>query len=405
MLKINIQSIIKISLLLAIIISYNFDLNNSLNKYFIVFEDIFYFIFFIGSLICYFKSKILAKLFEEKTELLFIIILIFIQLIFLDKNSYKNDIKLIIYTLPLIFLSNFKDLKDIINLNFILNIFKFFLITTFVLIFFELGIYHFYQKTLIELIFRVANDGILINSNIDLNIIKEDFNQNKSKFFDINSSKERLGFRPELFLSNPITIFINFLLASMFILFYKKRNILKIFISTLIIAILCKTRLIMVVPLLYLNNFSINMKRLRLALLFIFIILLIYYFLMYKFNILNNFKIEKIYNSRITFYIQYFSQFKITDLIFPNNSIYFFNEEGNITGPHSDFIYLSINYGLMFAIYFYFIIYRVLKKLGILLAIILLISLINGLIFSSFFWIFLYLFSIHVSFNNYSHNK
>ena len=63
MLKINIQSIIKISLLLAIIISYNFDLNNSLNKYFIVFEDIFYFIFFIGSLICYFKSKILAKLF------------------------------------------------------------------------------------------------------------------------------------------------------------------------------------------------------------------------------------------------------------------------------------------------------------------------------------------------------
>ena len=398
MFKINIRSIVKISLLLAIIISFNFDLNNSLNKNFIVFDDIFYFIFFIGSLIYYFKSKILTKLFEEKTELLFITIFIFIQLIFLDKDSYQNDIKLIIYTLPLIFLNNFKNLKDIIKLNFLLNIFKFFLITTFVLTFFELCIFHFYRMTLLELIFKVSNDFESINPNVIID-------QDKSKFFNINSSKERLGFRPELFLSNPITIFINFLLASMFILFFKKGNILKIFISTLIIAILCKTRLIMVVPLLFLNNFFIIKNKLKFALLFFFIVLIIYYLIIYKFNISNNFKIEQIYNSRMAFYIQYFSQFKISDLIFPNNSIYFFNEEGIITGPHSDFIYLSINYGLIFAIYFYFIIIWTLKKLGLLLVIILLISLFNGLIFTSSFWIFLYLFLIHVSFNNNSHNK
>ena len=82
MLKIDIRRIIKITALLTIFISFNFNLNNSLNNYLIIFEDIFFFIFFIASLTYYFKSKILVKIFEEKTEFFF----------YINLNFYTDNI-------------------------------------------------------------------------------------------------------------------------------------------------------------------------------------------------------------------------------------------------------------------------------------------------------------------------
>ena len=397
MLKINSHNIVKISLLSTIFVSFNFDLNNSLNKYFIISEEIIYFSFFIASLTYYFKSKIFLKTFKEKIDLLLVATLIFIQIIFIDKNSYQNDVKLIVYTLPLIFLNNFQELKDSISLDLIIKILKFFLISHLVLIFFEIGIYHYYKITLLEFIFSTSND--ISNFEINHHTLED-----KSNYFNKNILKKSVGYRPELLLSNPITIFINFLLASIFIIFFKKKNKLKIFLGVMLVAILCKTRLIVVAPLLFINNTYFLNNKAKLTAIFFLIILFFYYIFIYNFNLLHNFKIEQFYNSRFVFYLQYIEQFKTSNLILPNHSVNFFNEEGNITGAHSDFIYLSMNYGLLFAIFFYFMIFRFLKKLGFLLIIILLISLFNGIIFSSFFWIFMYLFLIHAYFNNYSHN-
>ena len=399
MLKINSHNIVKIALLLSIFVSFNFDLNNSLNKYFIISEEIIYFSFFIASLTYYFKSKIFLKTFKEKIDLLLVATLIFIQIIFIDKNSYQNDIKLIIYTLPLIYLNNFRELKDIICLDLIIKILKVFLILHLILIFFEISIYHYFKKTLLEFIFNTSNNV----SNFEI-IEKSLRLGDKSYYFNKNIPKQRIGFRPELLLSNPITIFINFLLASIFIIFFKKVNELKIFLSLILVAILCKTRLIVVAPLIFINNTYFLNNKVKLIIIFFLVFLVLNYIFFYNFDFLYNFKIEQIYNSRFVFYLQYIEQFKTTNLMLPNHSVNFVNEDGIITGAHSDFIYLSMNYGLFFAIFFYFIILWFLRKLGFLLIIILLISLFNGIIFTSFFWIFVYLFLIHADFNNYSHN-
>ena len=383
---------------ITILVSVHFNFNNSLIFSGIIFEDIIYLIIFDITLI------LLATLNIKKYNLNFILnnkiwlSIIILLVICYFNNSDFNYIKLIIYIIPLLLINELKSLYSLVNFNKILFILKvsFFLIL--VLLILEHIIFHYYQTTLENIIF----DNDIYSYQVAIKVSKEHYIEH---FFD--EIKSNIGFRPKLFLSNPITIYINCVLISIILIHYTKTNRYLIIVLKIIIGLLCKTRLILITPLFFMSDIKNIFYEKKITQIFIYIlfsiIILSATFFIFDFE---DFKIQQIYNSRIIFYIQFLEQYNnYLEILLPKKDIYFYNISGNLTGPHSDFIYLTVNFGILISFMILYKIFLIIRKLESMSLIILLILFFNGIIFNSFFWITIYLITIYENINNNTNYK
>ena len=219
--------------------------------------------------------------------------------------------------------------------------------------------------------------------------------------------KSSIGFRPKLFLSNPITIYINCVLITIILINFSKVNKFYFVILKTIIGIYCKTRLILITPIFFIEDIKkiFYKKQTKDILIYIFITIIILLFLNFVFD-LKDFKLQQIYNSRLIFYHQFILQYvNYFELLLPNDKIIFYDNSNNLTGPHSDFIYLTINFGILISILFIIKLFLSIRSLGAISLIILAISFFNGIIFNSFFWITIYLLIIYENFNHNTNHK
>ena len=110
--------------------------------------------------------------------------------------------------------------------------------------------------------------------------------------------------------------------------------------------------------------------------------------------------------SRFKFYIQFFKQINIDNIIRIDLKNYpkFYELNGKPTGPHSDILFLISYFGLLYLISFITVTYKYFNFKFFSLFIFIFIIL-NGLIELSSFWIFMIMYTLHASIYNNSNKK
>lgn len=383
---------------LSIFISLYFDLNNKLIFVSIFFEDILYFVLLNIILVLLALKNInnynLDFIFKNKIWLFIILIL----LVFYLKKFDPNYIKLIIYILPLILVTEVKKVFSLININTILKSLKLSIFLIFILVILESIIFYAFNTTFENIFFNY--------DSYNFSEVKKSLNSNINvKFYEL--IKSNIGFRPKLFLSNPITIYINCVLLSIILIHFSKINKFILLILKSLVGIYCKTRLILITPIFFFSDIKkiFYKKQTKDIYIFIFLTLIILLSLFFVFD-LKDFKYQQIYNSRLIFYSQFIKQYvNYFELLLPKEEIVFFDISNNLTGPHSDFIYLTTNFGILISILFITKLFLIIKRLKSMSLIILAILFFNGIIFHSFFWITLYILIAYDNFNNNTYHK
>lgn len=382
--------------------SIHFNLNNAQVKYGIIYDDIFYFL--ILNIVLVFISiknikKKKIKFFYNNKINIFILFLISLNYLFFIRDI--NYLKLIIYFFPLLYIDELKEIFKSISFNKIIIFLKISLLCIIGLLIFESIIYYLYNITLENLFFNF--DSYKYNNNLNKNNVA--LNENN---FIGEIRENRLGFRGKIFLSNPISVFINSSLITILLLHFKKINRLYVIFLNFIIGLICKTRLIIVIPFFFFGKVdkSILKKNYKDYILYS-LLIIISIFLIDYFIDLKKFELNQIFNSRFTFYYQFLTQYSNNyfELLIPKIDIIYINLDNYYTGPHSDFLYLTNKFGIILSFIFLFKIIYLLKKIGWLLIIILLISLFNGIIFNGLFWVTIYLIITYENFNSYTNNK
>ena len=381
--------------------SIHLNLNNDQIKYGIIYDDIFYFV--ILNIVLIFisikniKKKKINFFFNNKVN---IFILFIISISFFFFNQDINYLKLIIYYFPLLYVDELKEIFESISLNKILVFFKISIFLIIGLIIFETIIYYFYDDTLENFVF---NFDTYNNLNLEKNSAA--FNEN---LFIGDAIESKIGFRAKIFLSNPILIFINSSLITILLIHFKKINRVYVVFLNFMIGLICKTRLIIIIPFFFFGKVDKNIlkKNYKKYILYLLLILISLFLINYYIDF-KKFGLKEVFNSRLTFYYQFLSQYSNNyfELFIPRIDIVYINVDNYYTGPHSDFLYLTNNFGIIFSLIFLFKIIYLLKKIGWLLMIILLISFFNGMIFNGLFWITIYLIITYENFNSYPNYK
>lgn len=228
--------------------SIHFNLNNAQVKYGIIYDDIFYFL--ILNIVLVFISiknikKKKIKFFYNNKINIFILFLISLNYLFFIRDI--NYLKLIIYFFPLLYIDELKEIFKSISFNKIIIFLKISLLCIIGLLIFESIIYYLYNITLENLFFNF--DSYKYNNNLNKNNVA--LNENN---FIGEIRENRLGFRGKIFLSNPISVFINSSLITILLLHFKKINRLYVIFLNFIIGLICKTRLIIVIPFFFLEK-------------------------------------------------------------------------------------------------------------------------------------------------------
>lgn len=388
------EKFISIVFILIILVSFFFDLNNKTTYLWFIYEDLIYFIIF-NFLIIFFciKKKInLYKLYENNKTYL---ILIFFFLLSYFFSKEVENIKLVIYIFPLLFIDDLKNILKYKN-NFNINkLLKFIFFFNLFLIFVELFLFKYKSLYLEDIVF---------NSNSYNNITKINVNSSKIQDVIFNHEIEGIGFRAKTLITNPISLYVNSLLLSIILSKNINNKYYYIFIS-LIVGLFAKSRLVILSLYLIINNFVFS-KRLTIHQIYLSIAIVLIFIFFFNFYPIENFSYKAVFNSRLIFYFQFFEQLNLNTLLinFTNGNYLYYNHEGILTGPHSDILYFLGNYGVLITMIFFYKIFSNIKQLSILIAILAL-SLFNGLLFNSFFWVFVYLLNLNFYDNNYNSHK